>query len=224
MIISPLTATAFTNERFNYIIQSTNNPNYFTATTLPIGLFLDRNTGYITGIPIVDGNYNITISAVGSLSTDAASLYIRINHNLISSPITAQYFGYNAPFFGGKEAIFSRQTDIKLIKNDLLQLLLTSPGERLYRPDFGSNIRSFLFEQITNIAISNLEANILAAIAKYEPRVRATSVTVNTDVDNNIVIIKVFGTMVNNDSTVQNSDANLLVSLNLPLSQSSQIG
>ena len=53
----------------------------------------------------------------------------------------ATYFGQNPPFVGGAEKVLSRQEDIRLIKNDILQLIMTSPGERVHRPNFGTAVR-----------------------------------------------------------------------------------
>lgn len=84
----------------------------------------------------------------------------------------AKYFGMNPPFIGGQQNVLSRQEDEQLIKNDLLQLLLTVPGERVNRPNFGVRLRSFVFEQGTQPDIALLEREVSNAIRKYEPRVR----------------------------------------------------
>lgn len=34
----------------------------------------------------------------------------------------------------------------RAIKSDLIHLLLTTPGDRLYLPEFGADLRKFLFE------------------------------------------------------------------------------
>lgn len=91
----------------------------------------------------------------------------------------AKYFGANPPFWGGPQNILSRQEDEQLIKNDLLQLLLTVPGERVNRPSFGTILRSFVFEQNTPTNITILENSILTAIADFEPRVNVESLTIS---------------------------------------------
>ena len=102
------------------------------------------------------------------------------------------WYGANAPFIGGQNSVLTMQIDEKLIRNDLLQLLLTSPGERVMRPDFGTGIRTFVFENMTSDSLAALQQNILDAIAKWEPRVTATSVTLQSDDDNNLLRIKVY--------------------------------
>ena len=134
------------------------------------------------------------------------------------------FYGFNSPFMGGKEKVLSRQVDEKLIRNDLLQLLLTAPGERVMRPDFGSPIRPFLFEQMSTADLSSLKDGILSAIEKYEPRVNATEVTLESN-DNGSLIITVFGYFQvnrfrNNSKPI---DSDVLVQLNIPTKTNNQL-
>jgi phage baseplate assembly protein W len=102
-----------------------------------------------------------------------------------------QYFGFNPPFIGGAENILSRQEDERLIKNDILQLLLTVPGERVMRPDFGVNLRNFVFEQLTPNDLASLRIEIELAITIHEPRVVVESVALERDDDNNQMRIEI---------------------------------
>jgi len=55
--------------------------------------------------------------------------------------------GVTFPFDG--EAVFnSSYTTKEQVKSNLINLLLTSPGERLMNPNFGVGIRDLLFEQV----------------------------------------------------------------------------
>jgi phage baseplate assembly protein W len=107
--------------------------------------------------------------------------------------ISPKYFGYNAPFIGGNERVLSRQVDDRLIRNDLLQLLLTAPGERVMRPDFGSPIRAYVFEQIDDTGIDILRERIKETITRFEGRVSVTDVAIETNPDSNLINIKVYG-------------------------------
>lgn len=102
--------------------------------------------------------------------------------------------GFNPPFYRPGN-VMPAQTDLRLIKNDLLQLLLTSPGERVMRPDFGSPIPRFVFEPGDENALNRLRSGIIQSIAKWEPRVSVRDVVINTDQidDNQITIIILAG-------------------------------
>lgn len=53
------------------------------------------------------------------------------------------------------------------IRQNLKNLLLTSPGERVMLPDFGVGIRRYLFEHSADEVISELRDNILEQVATY---------------------------------------------------------
>ena len=105
------------------------------------------------------------------------------------------FFGFNPPFFGGAQNVLSKQTDERLIKNDLLQLLLTAPGERVFRPDFGTNIRTSIFEQLTDSDIDSLRSNIADQIERFERRISLREVTIETSPEANSISIKIFGAL-----------------------------
>lgn len=95
------------------------------------------------------------------------------------------YFGFNPPFVGGQQKYLSRQEDERLIKNDILQLLLTIPGERVMRPDFGVNLRNVVFEQLDDITLDSLRDDIISAINLNEPRINLLSLSLIPDAENN---------------------------------------
>ncbi len=103
----------------------------------------------------------------------------------------ATFYGFNPPFLGGPQNVLSRQEDDRLIKNDILQLLLTVPGERVMRPDFGVHLRSFVFEQAIASDIDVLQSQIGQAIADFEPRVTVEEIAIERDDDRNGLNVKV---------------------------------
>jgi len=106
--------------------------------------------------------------------------------------MTAEFYGYNPPFIGGPQSVLSRQEDEQLIKNDILQLLLTIPGERVMRPDFGVNLRNAVFDLGDMVTVTGLELEIKQKIEKYDQRVIVDDVQILTDLDNNGMAIRVF--------------------------------
>ena len=55
----------------------------------------------------------------------------------------------------------STKTTIDAVKEDIKMLLLTQQGERLFQPLLGMNIRRFLFEQITENTVIEIENDII---------------------------------------------------------------
>jgi phage baseplate assembly protein W len=129
----------------------------------------------------------------------------------------ATFYGANAPFRGGKEKVMSRQVDERLIKNDLLQLLLTAPGERVMRPEFGAGLRNFVMQPLTTIDLDDLRSDLLNAIGRFERRVNVTKIDLQAK--DNLLDIKIYGT-INLDQfknkTGSLGDGSLLVELNIP--------
>ena len=85
----------------------------------------------------------------------------------------------NYPFKDSPKGFFLdlNVTDTKAIKADLMHLILTNKGERLYLPDFGTNLRSHLFQPNDAITSGQIKDEINAAVKKYIPNLRITNVT-----------------------------------------------
>lgn len=105
--------------------------------------------------------------------------------------MTATFYGYNPPFIGGVQNVLSRQEDIRLIKNDILQLLLTIPGERVMRPDFGVNLRNFVFQPMDFGEYADLESEIRDQVSRQERRVIVDQVVITEDEPNQAIRIDV---------------------------------
>jgi len=77
------------------------------------------------------------------------------------------------------------------IKESLEILLNTSVGERIMLPEYGCDIRDFLFESITTSKLNFLRELILTAITKYEPRIDLNEINIDPS-EYQAGIIKVF--------------------------------
>lgn len=78
------------------------------------------------------------------------------------------------------------------IKSDLVHLLLTNKGERLYMPDFGANLRQYLFEQNDEPSFEGIKNEINEAIRKYIPNLTVTELSTTKSEDNqHAVIVKI---------------------------------
>ena len=73
------------------------------------------------------------------------------------------------------------QTVKEQVKSNLINLLLTEPGERINEPNFGVGLKSLLFEQNPNIEI--LKEKINNQIEFYIPVISLSDVNVNFEND-----------------------------------------
>ena len=60
-------------------------------------------------------------------------------------------------------------------------VLATYPGERPFRPYFGSKLRDFVFEGASIDVFAGIEREVRDSLARWEPRVRVQNVAVYPD-------------------------------------------
>ena len=60
--------------------------------------------------------------------------------------------------------------DASAIKQAIVNLLLTNKGERVMQPDYGSDIRSFLFEPLDFGTAVQIKNSIKYCLTTFEPR------------------------------------------------------
>jgi phage baseplate assembly protein W len=84
----------------------------------------------------------------------------------------------------------SVKRDVEAVKQSVLNILSTNRGERPFMPDFGGNIRAYLFENVDPVTISLIEEEIRTTLSNYEPRVRVLAVDVNDLSDQNAINIR----------------------------------
>jgi phage baseplate assembly protein W len=80
-----------------------------------------------------------------------------------------------------------KKTDAASVKQAIKNLLLTNKFEKPYRPNYGANLRSLLFELMTEDVGEEIIENIKKSIARYEPRARVLGVKVTATPDYNSV-------------------------------------
>ncbi|HLX62410.1 MAG TPA: putative Ig domain-containing protein [Planctomycetota bacterium] len=79
LITSPLTALGSIGKNFGYNITATNSPSSYNAAGLPPGLSINTATGTIAGIPTLEGNYNVVLTATNASGTGAQILFLNIS-------------------------------------------------------------------------------------------------------------------------------------------------
>ena len=74
--------------------------------------------------------------------------------------------------------------NVNAITRSIRNIVLTTPGEKFFDPDFGSNVSRLLFENVDDITASQIQEEIEFSINNYEPRVKLIDIKVNADNDN----------------------------------------
>lgn len=112
---------------------------------------------------------------------------------------------------GGKDLVRSRKfvdlsinfarnpftDDVSAVKNEsaikqaIKNLILTTPGEKLFQPDFGSKVNNLLFEPLDPFTADALEEEIINTIKQHEPRVQLENVFVTPVYEGNKINITI---------------------------------
>ena len=111
--------------------------------------------------------------------------YIRINPlDLNKNVAIGVAFPFNA------DAVFNQTfTQKEQVKSNLINVLLTEPGERVNLPSFGVGLKNLLFE--TTIDTANLEARIDNQVQIYIPEITLISAETDFSPDEHILYIKI---------------------------------
>jgi phage baseplate assembly protein W len=70
------------------------------------------------------------------------------------------------------------------VRESIRVILLTEPGERLMRAEYGCGLRAFLFEPNTETTRALIRDRIAQSIRRWEPRVTLDDVAVDAVPDN----------------------------------------
>jgi phage baseplate assembly protein W len=104
------------------------------------------------------------------------------------------YININYPFKNSPKGFFLDLTsdDNAAIKADLLHLILTRKGQRLYNPDFGTDLLRFIFEPNDGLTLSKIKEEIDAAIDKYLPNLKVTDIIVEpSELDDHLAVVRI---------------------------------
>ena len=77
------------------------------------------------------------------------------------------------------------------VRQTILILLETEPGERVMRPDFGCGLRRFLMQPNTTATRAQIGREVTRALAAWEGRIRLQSVTVEPGDDPSLALIEI---------------------------------
>ena len=94
------------------------------------------------------------------------------------------FIGIDLPFrrSDGKEGYFaSTTTTIEAVKNNIKNLVQTNKGERFMQPELGLNLRSYMFEQVTDETIINIQNDIVDTFKVWLPFVEIQDIQVSAN-------------------------------------------
>lgn len=99
----------------------------------------------------------------------------------------AKFIGLQYPLLKSARGTFAQKTGVDQIKADVLQLLLTRPGERVMLPEFGTPLHKLIFEQ-NDTMLENTARNMIAnSLRLWEPRVEVTAITVTSNMPDGLL-------------------------------------
>ena len=108
---------------------------------------------------------------------------------------------------------YTHQNTVALINYSLYQILMTTPGERMWNPEFGCKLRELIFKNVSDTTFTTAKNIILTAIRRWEPRVTVepaditVTVTAATLSSEAVVNVKVDYTINNPDYTTQDGQS-----------------
>jgi len=122
--------------------------------------------------------------------------------------------GLSVPFqstaTSGSDSIFNiNYTTAEQVKYNLINYFLTSKGERVFNPSFGSNVQAFLFEQNDPSSLEILKKSIEEDINLVFSVIELKEVKIIADEDYYSVTIQIFYSVF--------SSLNEFVEFNMPL-------
>jgi phage baseplate assembly protein W len=99
--------------------------------------------------------------------------------------------GVSLPFDGPSGPFNKTYSTADQIKSNLINLLLTNKGERLFNPEFGADLKTVLFEGITEDTTSLIQDLVTTNVTFFVPEVQVNEVLVTPDQDTNTISVTV---------------------------------
>jgi len=116
--------------------------------------------------------------------------------------------GISLPFTlsrNGSGVVESTSTTIEAVKENIRNLLKTNPGERLFQPNLGVELRNILFQQIDESTIIAIQDTILDSVEYWLPFVEVRDIQILDDTsatDVNKVVVKILFNIKQNPNTI----------------------
>lgn len=97
-----------------------------------------------------------------------------------------KYININYPFKDSRKGLFLdlNSDDNQAIKADLLHLILTRKGQRLYKPDFGTDLMKFIFEPEDGMTLNAIKEEIRNVVKIYLPSLNLDEILIEESEEN----------------------------------------
>jgi len=117
-----------------------------------------------------------------------------------------RFINIDFPFKDSPEGFYFNlnATDADAVRADLLHLLLTNKGERLYMPDFGSDLKKYIFEPNDDVTHEQIKDNLNQTIKRYMPNLIINDITFKKDSIEELIIVELTYTVT--DGTFNSTD------------------
>jgi phage baseplate assembly protein W len=110
--------------------------------------------------------------------------------------------GVSIPF-NNNSVFFSTYTTQDAIRNNLINFFLTNKGDIYLNPNFGANLRIFIFEHITSNNMDNLKETIQSLINQYFTNIKVDNLNILQSPDTNEITVQLYYTIINTGITDQ---------------------
>ena len=84
-----------------------------------------------------------------------------------------------------------KKTGADAVKSAIVSVLKTNHNERMFQPEFGSNIRALLFEQMNPITEQRIKTEVENAVRNHEPRAEVLGITVDRQEEQNRYLVSI---------------------------------
>jgi phage baseplate assembly protein W len=88
------------------------------------------------------------------------------------------------------------------VKQSVLNILRTNHGERPFNYFFGANLRSYLFENMTNITAAQMATSVNNSLRNHEPRIEVLNTNIQAKANENEVLITVTGRVLSSNEVL----------------------
>lgn len=96
-----------------------------------------------------------------------------------------KYININYPFKNSDKGFFLdlNDEDSQAVKADLLHIILTRKGQRLYKPDFGTDLLKFIFEPEDGMTLNGIKEEIKSVVKLYMPKLQLDEILIEESLE-----------------------------------------